>query len=96
MKRIFKYKLHITDRQELQLPVKADIIKCAYVNSDLYIWAIIEDQHDTESIDFSVYGTGDPLPDNPGIYIDTVILHEGRLVFHVFRLPNPSNQVADK
>lgn len=31
-----------------------------------------------------IYGTGHPMPDNPGSYIGSFMLHGGEFVFHAY------------
>lgn len=89
MNLIYKYKLDIADRQAIDLPVNARIIKCEEVFNDVFIWAIIKAENALEKVEFAIYGTGHPLPDDPGIYLNTLILNKGSFVIHVFCLPNP-------
>jgi len=50
----------------------------------LYLGIIIDDKNNDSYRDFRWYGTGHPVKDNPGRYIGTVQMLDGKLVFHLF------------
>ena len=89
--RIWKWSLDITDEQTLTMPIGAKALTAQIQGrSGLQLWALIDDAicQQKEVRTFAVYGTGNPIPDDPGEYIATVQTHGGDLVWHVFERPN--------
>jgi len=91
IKQIFKYSLQIADRQEISMPVGANIlcVKMQYGNPVLY--AIVDKGFDEkENIVIGVYGTGHDIKENEctgyNQYLGTFLTANDSLVFHVFRL----------
>jgi len=87
MKTIWKYPIKTIYRQEILMPPTSTIL-CVQVQGDEpCIWAEVDyqrqDHLNIEHIIY-IYGTGGPLPDNPGQYIGTYQLDAGDLVFHVY------------
>lgn len=85
-KSIFKYTLSGTDDQVIFMPVGAVILTAQEQGGQIQLWAIVQSDSTTPNQGrvFRIYGTGHPLPDDPGQYIATVQLHEGSLVLHIF------------
>ncbi len=84
MRKIFKYPLEISDKQEVILPKGAEILHANVQNESLFIWALIDPGAETieEIRDIFIYGTGHPVSPIAKRYISTVFM--GSLVFHVF------------
>lgn len=85
--RIWKFPLEVTDRQELRLPVASKILTVQTQRGVPCLWALVNEETAANSLrKIAIYGTGNPLPDNPGEYIATFQMHGGDLVFHVFEV----------
>jgi hypothetical protein len=65
------------------MPEGYRILKAGIQDGEPVIWVELDkDREKVFSLQFVVYGTGFDIPDNPGIYLDT--LFEGALVWHVY------------
>lgn len=84
MKRLYKYDIAVSDVCEVAMPVGAEILSLQSQRDAICLWAIVDPDAPKQVCRFRVYGTGHPLPDEPGVFIGTVQLHGGSLVFHVF------------
>jgi hypothetical protein len=84
---VFKYGLDIADEQVLQLPAGARIL---YVGQQplqkapLQLWAHIDKRASLVSRKIVMYGTGHPMPAEPGKFLGTVLTHGGTMVWHVY------------
>jgi hypothetical protein len=86
--RIWKWTLVTTDRQALQMPKGAQILSVQVQGENAQLWALCDENAPRETRQFAIHGTGNPMPDgDPGSYVGTYQLYEGKLVFHVFELP---------
>lgn len=87
--RIFKYPLVVTDEQTVRMPgARPKILSAQVQNGTICLWALVDAASPVISdVKISIFGTGNPLPENVGtmVFIDTVQLHGGSLVFHVFQ-----------
>lgn len=85
MRTIHKFPLAITDRQTIDLPGHAEILRVGVQGGAIYLWAVVATNTMlVESRTFDVVGTGNPVPgdateDN---YLGTV--EDGPFVWHVF------------
>lgn len=63
MKKIFKYELSIKEKQTIQLPIGADIIRVDDVDGKFYLWAIVNDEEEPELEEryLEFYKTGQPI-----------------------------------
>jgi hypothetical protein len=67
MKKIFKYELSIKEKQEIELPVSAKIIRVDDVDGKFFLWTIVDVQLEGEpEIEFETrylefYKTGQPI-----------------------------------
>lgn len=84
--RIWKWTLATTDRQTIEMPVGAKILTVQAQGEEAQLWALCPDEHGPkEPRRFEIHGTGNPMPNgDPGAYVGTYQLMEGRLIFHVF------------
>ena len=100
MKKIFKYTLEITDRQEIEMQDGEwlDILCVKEQNGNICLWAIVDPSAPMAKRKFAIYGTGHPMPDDLSdhAYLGTVQTYivEGNcggkntteFVWHVFEI----------
>lgn len=84
---VYKYKLQITKViQEVVLPLGAQILCIKMQNDELCMWALVDpDQTYNEVVKIRCAGTGYEITEDVE-YIDTVMLLDGELVFHFFKV----------
>ena len=66
MKKIFKYELSIKEKQEIELPINATIIRVDDVDGKFFLWAIVDvpcegEEIETETRFLEFYKTGQPI-----------------------------------
>ena len=85
---VYKYKLQITKViQEVVLPLGAQILCIKMQNDELCMWALVDpDQTYNEVVKIRCAGTGHMIEEDVEDYIDTVMLLDGALVFHFFKV----------
>ena len=86
--RVFKYPIPIDDVVAVAMPVGSEVLSVGWQPGDphhIQLWARVDTTQPKGEMWFRVVGTGHP--NATGTYVGTVLLHEGALVFHVFRLP---------
>lgn len=83
---IWKVKLQIIDKQNIEIPAGATILTSQIQKDDLVLWFMCIEGSAKCTRKIAIYGTGNPMPSNPGKYISTFQLQNGDLVFHVFEL----------
>ncbi len=82
---IFKYELTPGEvRQAIELRVDAKILSVGNQGERFMVWVELDPDREPQERFFTVYGTGHPLPDDPGRYIGTAQFANGRLVFHAY------------
>lgn len=84
MKTIYKYKLYVTDRQTVSMPIGSKILNIQTQKGEPCIWALIDTDNDIEDRKFAIYGTGNECSSFYEEYIGTFQIENGSLVFHVF------------
>ena len=85
--RIWKYQLNVIDEQQLFLPADAKILTVQTQRGTPCLWALVNEENTAKELrKIAIYGTGNPIPDDPGEYIATFQMHGGDLVFHVFEV----------
>jgi len=85
--RIWKYPLEVADQQNLKLPTGAKILTVQAQDGNPCLWALVDEtlpKFRFEIHAIAIYGTGTPIPDEPGDYIATFQIMGGELVFHAF------------
>lgn len=83
-KKIFRYPLEKAKRQEVKMPKNALILSVGEQRGDLFLWAIVKENEPAESRVIDIHATGDPLPEEPQLFLGRVEFQGGSLVFHVF------------
>lgn len=84
---IYKYTLMPQTSNVLCLPASANILSAKCQGEHTQVWALVNpDEQEMSSVDFRTYGTGHPIEDDIEGYtfLDTVLLHNGELVHHIF------------
>lgn len=86
MKTIYKYPLRTEELQFVKLPIGAEILCVKSQANDLCLWALVDNEAETEDRCFVVLPTGSEIKSHTEDlkYIDTVLWFNGTLVFHVF------------
>lgn len=85
--RIWKWTLAATDLQTVELPQGAGILSVQMQGDMPQLWALCDEKAERkEKRHIAIYGTGNPMPDDPGDYIATFQMHGGALVFHAFEV----------
>lgn len=86
--RIYKYPLEVTDRQEVFMPMGATLLTAQMQHGILQLWSLVDENEQAETArKIAIFGTGNPMPDDPSAYLATFQMSGGALVFHVFELP---------
>lgn len=84
---IWKYSLAVTDEQTLRVPAVRDVL-CVQMQGPVpCLWAVVDPNADPKPLKIYTYGTGNPLPDDPGRYVGTYQM--GVFVWHVFMAEFP-------
>ncbi len=81
---IWKFNLQTIDKQEVQMPVGAEILTVQIQNGEPCLWARIDTEQLTEARQIAIHGTGHVLPDTTRKYIGTYQMANATLIFHVF------------
>ena len=68
----------------VSIPIGAEILTVQEQYGEPKLWALVDPSAEKEERKFVVYGTGHPVKENPGKYINTFQMNGGTLVFHVF------------
>lgn len=84
-KAIWKFPVSVTDKQIVYMPAGARLLHIAEQGSaGMYLWAQVDTEAEIVPRAIRIFGTGQPMPDDPGIYIGTFQLKGGALVFHAY------------
>lgn len=94
MRTIYKYPLGVTGEQKVSLPEGAEPL-CVQVQTvpaagfsrqpieQLVLWALVDTDKPSKDMTISIFGTGNPVAMDLGLYLGTVQMNSG-LVWHVF------------
>lgn len=82
---IWKFPLHLTDRQVVSMPSGAKILSAQAQHGKVTLWAMCDQSREERQLrTLLIIGTGHPVPDDCCEFIGTVQFEGGSLVFHVF------------
>ncbi len=84
--KIYKYPVPVTDINEISMPEGSALLSVQLQGNLPMLWALVSPEAPLTVRTLRTYGTGQPLPDEVGTFVDTYQLDGGRLVFHVFDL----------
>jgi hypothetical protein len=87
--RIWKWPLIVADLQSVALPEGAKLLSLQAQGDMPQLWALVDERAAIEHRTFATYGTGNPIPSDPGAYVGTYQIRGGTLVFHVFETNDP-------
>lgn len=82
MKTIFKY--DISENTGVLMPEGAQVLTVQMQRTSACVWAVVDPNAPMVLRRFVLYGTGHPLPDEPGTYVGTFQVAGGSLVWHLF------------
>ena len=88
MLQIFKYVLPAINDLEILLPEGAKVLSVKEQDQEIVIYALVALEKPMEWRKFKIIGTGHPIEDGEldnYDFIDTAKLHNGKLMFHVFK-----------
>jgi len=83
---VWKYPLKVDDRQVIEMPFGASPLKVDVQNGQPYLWALVNPAVEQVKCEIIIVGTGHPVDDfiTASEYVDSFMMHDGALVFHVF------------
>ena len=89
--KIYKYRLELTDRQTISLPVRAELLDVQIQNGQLCLWAMVEPDAPKTSCEIEIIGTGHEMDhfneeDLVRHHLATIQTQGGAFVWHVFEL----------
>ncbi len=82
MNTIWKYELQ--HECSIEMPVLSQILSVQVQDGQTCLWVLVNPQNINETRKFVVFGTGHKVPKSGLEFIDTIQLHGGQLVLHVF------------
>lgn len=82
MNKIWKYRLHLTDSQTIDMPCGAEILSVQMQDGYVCMWALCNTDAATEPRHIVIIGTGNPIRFKTGKFIGTV--QSEHFVWHVF------------
>ncbi len=90
MQSIYKYPLEIVGKQQLLLPMGAEVLSVGNQNEILSLWALVSPEEESLPYDITIIGTGKELSDEAvaGLraqnFYGTASMAGGQLIWHVF------------
>ncbi len=85
-KTIWKYPASPGGPWTQMMPAGAEVLSVQVQRSQVVMWVLVDANRPEEAREFTAYGTGHPMPDNPGKFIGTFQLASGDLIFHLFEV----------
>lgn len=70
----------------LDMPKGAKVLSAQSQGDNICLWAMVDPSEVSENRHFVVIGTGHDVPELHLVFIDTVQLFGGSLIFHVFEV----------
>ena len=88
---IYKYVLNVDDKQQVSIPLDAEILSVQMQGESLCMWALIDTENEPENRTFEIFGTGHSIHWEMGVerkFISTFQIPSRGLVFHIFERLN--------
>jgi hypothetical protein len=84
--KIWKWTLQSAEVQTIEVPRGAKFLSVQVKDEMPQLWALCGETTEYEPRKIAIYATGHTIPDDPGKYISTFLMHNGTLVFHAFEV----------
>ncbi len=87
--RVYKYVIQPGDyHPRIEMPIGAELLHLAMQGEQLCLWALVDPAAPPITRTFRILATGDTIVEHESrvTHIGTVLMAEGRLVFHVFEI----------
>jgi len=85
MKKIYKYKMSLIEKQIVQLPLASEVLDIQSQHGEIYLWALVDPESTlTFDREFHIFGTGYELDIDNLKHISTFQTQGGDLVWHAF------------
>lgn len=86
MQTVWKFQLRMENTQDVSMPDGAIPLRVIEQGNTIALWALVKPDRPKVTRQVTIVGTGAPVDDKLGVfeYVDSVLLHGGSLVFHVF------------
>lgn len=87
---VWKYPLKVADEQLIEVPIGSQPLKVAMQGNELCLWMLVNPVVEKTTKKVHIHGTGHAVDDfiSRSDYVDSFMLHDGALVFHVFVTEN--------
>ena len=84
---VFKYILETADISTVKMPMGAKILSVGAQRQNICVWALVDPSIEEEEVHgFRIFGTGHPMPEDPGLFLGSVHMDNSRFIFHVFKI----------
>lgn len=84
---IFKYRVVLNDLYTVMMPECAELLRVHVQKGIPCLWALVDQNAEAVKRQFALRGTGHSAEDlTKEQFVDTFMMHEGGLVFHLFDL----------
>lgn len=85
----WKFPLELTDLQVVKMPNGARILTVQVQHDVPCLWALVDPEKTLVNRRIRIWATGQPILEDFGVYLGTIQLRDGSLVFHVCELQEP-------
>lgn len=83
---IWKYELKVQDQNRIDLPIGAEILCVQLQHNKPCLWVEVNNEESEKEVHIiETFGTGHLLDSSPRMYLGTYQMHDGALVFHVYK-----------
>lgn len=84
-KRIWKYPLRTTDRQQVEMPAGASILHVGVQDNVICLWALVDPVQEEFPVMIWIVGTGNPVPDEVLLHSNHLgTVQQGPFMWHCF------------
>ncbi len=94
MKTIWKYELLPNRMQTVDIPFDGRILTVQTRGDNVpLMWVLVDPDMPMQERCLGIYTTNTAVPDEPGRYVNTFLIYEGTLEFHLFEMEMPPANV---
>jgi len=96
MKTIWKYELLPNRTQTVTIPFAGEILTVQTKGDNIPImWVLVDPDMPMRERCLGIYTTNTAVPDEPGRYVNSFLIYDGTLEFHLFEMEMPPAEVED-